>query len=485
MDMLFVTDIGTTSLKAALFNTDGRLEKKTSVPIGFLPTENRTYHEADPLQWIAAVGQAYRELSEGKKLCIEAVAVSGNGPTLVAVDKDDTPIGNAVSWMDRRGVAEANMIKESSGYYVDPTFYLPKALWLRNNKPREFERVRHFLACPEYLIHFLTGEAHTILPGDNFLRYFWTDDLLKQLHVDKSLFPPFINPGDLCGEVTASASRELGIPAGTPVFAGGPDFVMSLLGTATVFPGRACDRAGTSEGINLCTENLVQDERLMGYGHVVKGLYNVSGIISTSGKALEWIMGLLGMEEQDYDSVFRCAAASKPGARGLIFLPYLTGERAPHWDPALRGCFFGLSLFHEKEDVLRAVLESTGYAMRDVIEAIEENDVDLEDLRITGNPSKSSLWNRIKADITGRPIHVPEFPESELLGDACTALKGIGRFQELQEAAESVVVFREVIEPMKETKQLYQELFDVYRQVYSGTKEAAHKIFDIQNTEEL
>lgn len=482
--MLFVLDVGTTSLKAALFDRQGRLEKKTSIPVGLVRAENPNYREADPHQWLRAMKEAYREVTADRSIHLEALAVSGNGPTLVSVDADGNPVGNAMSWMDRRGVAEAETIRQAAGYYVDPTFYLPKALWVRKNRQEDFKRIVRFLACPEFIIHYLSGEAHTILPGDSFLRYFWTDELLESLGFRRELFPDFIDPGTPCGTVTAAASAETGIPAGTPVIAGGPDFVMSLLGTASVYPGRACDRAGTSEGINLCTASLVEDERLMGYGHVVKGLYNLSGIISTSGKALEWVIDLLGQQNADYEDIFKRAAQSPPGARGLVFLPYLTGERAPHWDPLLRGSFFGLALFHGPEDIIRAVLESTGYAMRDVIEVIEGKGLRIDDLRITGNPSRSPLWNRIKADITGKPIKVPEFPESELLGDACVALRGLGLYKNLQQAAENIVRFKDVIEPDPDRAEGYGRMFRLYRELYSQTKSIAHELTDLQKMEE-
>ena len=480
--MLFVIDIGTTSLKAALFDTTGVLQKSASVPIGFVKADNPSYHEVDPRQWVSAAGRAFREVSGGERVDVEAIAVSGNGPTLVPVDGSGEPIGNAMSWMDRRGVREAEEIRNAAGYYVDPTFYLPKALWVRSRQPEVFARVAHFMACPEFMIYRLTGKAHTILPGDDFLRYFWTDKLLDDLGLAGDLFPAFIDPGTFCGTVRKQASEETGIPEGIPVFAGGPDFIMSMLGTASVFPGRACDRAGTSEGINLCTADLVRDDRLLGYGHVIKGLYNVSGIISTSGKALEWTLGLLGMSE-DYPEVFSQASQSLPGAKGLLFLPYLAGERAPHWDPALRASFFGLSLFHRRRDLLRAVLESVGFAIRDVIAAIEDNGLEVKDLRITGNPSRSGLWNTIKADISGKSIMVPECPESELLGDACIALYGTGRYDSLQKAADETVRFKEKIDPDPENREVYDRMFGIYRSLNERTVEAAHALSEIQNTE--
>ena len=179
--------------------------------------------------------------------------VSGNGPTLVPVGRDGRPLDFAMTWLDRRGVEEARLAAEATGRYVDPSFYLPKALWLFRHKPRVYRDTRHFLACPEFVDFFLTGEACTVLPSEPFQPYIWTAEAIEKLGMDPRKFPPFVRPGADIGRVRAEAEEVLGIPAGTPVFAGGPDFIMTLLGTATTVPGRACDRAGTSEGINLCT----------------------------------------------------------------------------------------------------------------------------------------------------------------------------------------------------------------------------------------
>ena len=181
------------------------------------------------------------------------MVVSGNGPTLVPVGADGAPLAPAMTWMDRRGVEEARIVSEASGAPTDPTFYLPKALWIFRNRPRLYEQARWFFSCPEYLAYVLTGIPSMFLPTPQYTRYIWDEPLIAALGMDPGQFPPFVPSGRILGPVSPAGEAATGIPAGVPVVSGGPDFIVSLLGTATVAPGRACIRAGTSEGINLCS----------------------------------------------------------------------------------------------------------------------------------------------------------------------------------------------------------------------------------------
>jgi xylulokinase len=482
--LVLAIDVGTTSLKGGLFSPEGELLARAEVPVHLSDREHPLYHEADANNWISALGLVTAQLELKRFPALKALVVSGNGPTLLPAGRDGRPLDYAMTWMDRRGVEEARLIGETTGEYVDPTFFLPKAFWIYRHKPRVYRETRHFLTCPEFVDFFLTGRACTVLPSPQFTRYIWTSEVIEKLGMDPVKFPPFVRPGEKVGEVQRRAEELVGIPAGTPVFAGGPDFIMTLLGTATVRPGRACDRAGTSEGINLCASSPIGDRRLMCLPHIIEGFYNVSGIISTSGKALEWFKNITGKQSLDYESLFEDICQVPPGSRGLIFLPYLAGERAPLWDPYARGCFIGLTVKHGRKDMTRAVVESVGFAIRDVIEVMEENGLALEELRVTGGQAKSPLWSQVRADITGRSILVPEVMDSELLGDAIVALYALGRYPTLEAAAESLVRIRRTYSPQLELKASYDGLFRLYRQAYAGLKEVFSGLAGIRLEEE-
>ena len=486
--MILTFDIGTSLLKGGIFDASGVLRCRAEVPLHLSDREDPLMHEADANNWISALSLVTAQLelpgASGRRGRIEAVVVSGNGPTLVPVDAKGGPLDFAMTWLDRRGVEEARMIAEVTGRYVDPTFYLPKALWIFRNRPEVYRKTRHFCTCPEFVDLFLTGVARTVLPSEQFTPYIWTPETIERLGMDPQKFPPFIRPGETVGEVRQEAEELLGIPAGTPVVAGGPDFVMTLLGTATVRPGRACDRAGTSEGINLCAEQVVEDSRLLCLPHIIEGYTNISGIISTSGKALSWFKSISGQGELDYESLFEDICQVPPGSRSLIFLPYLAGERAPLWDPYARGSFIGLTANHGRKEMTRAVVEAVGFAIRDVIEVMEENGLEIGELRVTGGQAKSPLWNQIKADITQRKILVPEVQDSELLGDACIGLFALGNHKSLAAASDSLVRIGRSFTPTPELRELYDRLFDLYRASYRGLKEVFSSLATIPLEEE-
>ncbi|NQT61163.1 MAG: hypothetical protein HQ557_19525 [Bacteroidetes bacterium] len=470
--MILAYDIGTTAIKGALLSETGEFIKLSSRNLEMVKKGTSGHYEADTDQWKLAFREISQELiaESGSTGLIRAAVISGNGPTLVPVAENGEFLKPVMSWMDRRGIAETARIQEVAGRYIDTTFYLPKALWIAQHKPSVYEKTKYFLSCPESMTFWLTGEAVTILPGSHFLQYFWDDDLLGKVNLDSDKFPDFIKPGQIAGKVSSAGSAASGLPNGLPVIAAGPDFVVSLLGTGAVYPGRACDRAGTSEGINLCTEKRISDPRLMWYGHVVEPWYNISGIISTSGRAFDWVKDIVGAASIPYSELDAEAAMAQPGASKLLFLPYLTGERAPLWNPDARGAFIGLGLNHGRNEMVRAVLESIGFAMRDVIEVISENGAHIDDLRITGGPSKSGLWNQIKADITGKNILAPKSTESELLGDLALALCALGDSDNLAETADAIVQIGKVYEPCRETRGLYDDMFELYRGAYGGLK---------------
>jgi xylulokinase len=259
---------------------------------------------------------------------------------------------------------------------------------------------------------------------------------------------------------------------------------MTLLGTATTAPGRTCDRAGTSEGVNLCALAPVADRRLLCLPHIIEGFWNVSGIISTSGKALDWFKNAAGGQALDYDGLFEEVCQVPPGARGLLFLPYLAGERTPLWDPYARGCFIGLTASHGRPEMSRAVVESVGFAIRDTIEVMGESGLEVGEMRVTGGQARSPLWNQIRADITGRRILVPEILDSELLGCGIVGLYALGRHRSLESAAEVLVRFRKTYEPRPELAAPYDELFRLYRQSYRGLKDIFAGLSRVQFEEE-
>jgi xylulokinase len=472
--MLLTIDIGTSVFKSAIWDLEGNRLAFASAPLSIGESEGPR-HEADSGQWIRAFEDCCRELGANIRLnAVDAVIICGNGPSLTPVLSAPTEGASSIEggtgpalyaalsrlWLDRRGVTAARRVSELAGGFVDAGFFLPKALDIKMNEPPLYEKTKFFLGCPELLAYFLTGEARTVFPSDGFERWFWNDSILESLELDKGKFPPFIRPGETFGPLTRGAAARYGFRPDTPVISGGPDFFAAILGAGAVMPGRVCDRAGTSEGINACTESRIEDARLMSYKHPVEPFWNLSGIVSTTGKAIEWGRDLLGAES--YGAFHELARTARAGAGGIVFLPYLAGERAPVWDPSKRGALRGLGLDTGRPEFARSVLEGICFAIRDITNIMEEDGAVINELRVAGALSAGDLLNRIKADITKKPVLVPKQKEAELMGLAIIGSRALGRYSSFAEAASALVKIDKEYLPDEKNAALYDELFGEY-----------------------
>jgi len=464
--VLLTIDIGTSSFKSALWDFDGSRLSFAAVPLS-ISLNDGLKHEAECAQWLHAFESCCKKL--GNLAAVEAVIISGNGPSLVPVlgepsvgeDGLSLPARNARLWLDRRAVKYQEEVKEAAGGFVDASFFLPKILYIKNDENELYRETKYFLGCPEYLSCALTGEARTVFPSDGFDRWFWNNAVLEKLGLDAEKFPPFIRPGDSYGTILPSAARRFGFSHNVPVITGGPDFFAAILGAGVTEPGQACDRTGSSEGINLCTKNRVGDQRLMSYGHPVKPYWNLSGVINTTGKAVDWCIDLFGLKH--FDDFIALAGRSRSGSGGLVFLPYLAGERAPVWDPSVRGLWRGISLSCTRAEFANSILEGTAFAIRDVISVMEEAGERAGQLRVTGGLAGCPRLNQIKADVTGREVLEPVHKEAELLGLAAIGACFLGKFSSFAEASSAMFRIEKLYSPDPKNTALYDELFFEYR----------------------
>lgn len=477
--MIFAIDFGTSRVKGAIFDALGACLGMAEVELAEDPRSTGLIHEIDARSWLTAMaeiaGRLLSPISQAERAALHALVVCGNGPTILPIDEHGEPLANAITWLDRRASLESEEAGTALGYSLDAAFNLPKILWIRRHMPSLYEASRYFVSCPEFVAGRLTGEWTTCVPNQGYTKIIWDEAALRALALDEGKFPPSIGIGSIVGHVHTLAAQAYGVPAGLPVVMGGPDFIASLLGTATVAPGRTCDKGGTSEGINLCAATDLSDASLSARGaassgllvmpHIIEPYYNISGVISTTGKALAWFKERF-LPKESFAETYSRAERTRPGSSGLVFLPYLAGERSPHWDPDASGVFLGLRLEHDLDAMARAVMESTAYAMRDVILVMEDAGAHVEDLRSTGMPAQSAIWNQIKADITGKPVKVPAFSEPELAGCLAIGRFALGEEKSLAQAAERVFAPRAIFEPRREFAALYDELFSVYRETY-------------------
>ena len=343
-------DIGTSSLKGAVISSKGKLV-----------SEGRVYYTKEVV-WPQALRELVLKLDPS--FFIDAVAVSGSGPTFIPLKKDGT-IGAPLYWND----------KKEKPLSVGKSLYLPKLMWLKENGPEEYESAEQFLTMDGYFNWLLTGVAAAPAYDDRFVPFFWSRSDVEGNGLDADKLPPLVNTGAKIGTVTADAEKLFGIKAGTPVFAGGSDFLMAILGTATLEAGQVCDRAGTSEGINYCYagEKVVQSPELRVMPHITEGCTNISVRLPESAHLIE----------------------------------------------------------HDREQYGRSLCRA--------LQALEREGCQVTALRMAGGQAKNEAWNQLRADVAGVPVLVPEIADGELAGCACAAFCGLGLWESPARAAEELV----------------------------------------------
>ncbi|MFP4424814.1 MAG: xylulokinase [Spirochaetaceae bacterium] len=407
--------------------------------------------------WDEALTLLLRELSDYSRP--ECVVISGNGPTVVGLTKGGAPMAPVLLWLDGR----ERPIEGSR------SLFLPRINWLKEEAPDAFSRLDSVVSFPEYLYYRLTGELVTISPSEEFAPYIWAPEEIERYGLDDSLFPPNVRPGELVGRVSRLGFERFGLGEGTPVAAGGSDFLMSLVGTGAVRPGRTCDRAGTSEGINHCATEPADDSRLRSLPHVVPGLYNVAGILSSTGMLFEWFRGISGQEGRDYVEMMREIQEMAHAEEIPWFFPSL--HQGAAWE-FRRGMFIELGARHGRGEMGLAVVLSIGFAVREAIEIMGENGIEPVELRACGGQAKNAPWNQMKSDIVGLPILVPEVEDAELVGDACAAFMALGEYESLAEASEGLVHFSRRYEPRESEHERYEVAYREYQSAYERFRNA-------------
>lgn len=446
-------DVGTSSLKGGVIDAEGKLinwvrvplNEKTAGPLETQPAET----------WLKAMGTALSKLPERRRAA--ALAVSGNGPTVVPVDASGKALDEASLWLNRRDVRVEGQ----------PSFFLPKIAWFARHKPDIYAGARWFLGCPEYLAFVLCGEAAAFTPSEEFTPYIWGKKGIEAYQLDQRKVPQPVRTGMVLGTLRRDAAATPGLqavadlPPDIPVIAAGADFLMALVGTAVTGPGRTCDRAGTSEGINCCMDRRIIHPQLRCLPHAVDGMYNIAGILASTGRIFEWFRRFSGQQDRDYYQMLSDIVKVKWDRQLPHFYPSL--HRGEVWEFS-RGIFTDLEAHHGSAEMGRAVVSSIGFGVRDLIETLEEQGCEIGSLRISGGQGRNTIWNQMKADIIGRVIEVPHIIDAELAGNAVAAFTALGCYPSLTDAAEKMVRIDMQFEPVMDRYESYTEEYLDYEQ---------------------
>lgn len=472
-------DIGSSELRAGLVTEDGRLLGLERATHEMQVDPARGWAEQDPEAWWAGLVKVVAALRARGDVEIAGIAVDGHGPTMVAVDALGQPIRPAITWLDQRAAAEQAELAAGTGLQGWSLGVLPAALWLERNEPESAAGVAYYLNTWEAMTLRLTGIARTSLVGDQA----WPSRaVVESLGIPGSRIADSVAAGSVVGPLSIDAGRALGLSAGIPVIAGVVDAFASFHGGRMLAPGDAIDVGGSAGGFGVYSDRSVVAAGSFSTAAPLDGLYSVGGAMAATGKALDWLRTAVLSGNVGVDDLIREAADVPAGADGLIFLPYLAGERSPIWDPEARGAFVGLTLQHGRAHLARAVLEASALAIRHVATPILAAGVHVNAMRVAGGPARSPVWNQIKADVTGFPVEVPRIVETAVAGSAILAAVGVGAHPDTRAGIRAMTAIESRLDPDPERAATYDRTYAAYTLVHPALSPilAAYRSRDLE-----
>jgi len=491
--LILAHDLGTTGNKATLFDANGAAVAAAREAYGTAyPQPN--WAEQDPADWWRAVRDSTRKLLAASGVApgeIAAVSFSGMMNGALAVDAAGVPLRPAIIWADQRATAEAEFLARCcgmesvyrrTGHRPGASYTAAKVLWLQRYQPKVYAHTHQVLQAKDYAAFKLTGVFATDYSDASSTNLFdlerreWAVDLIEAVGLDPAKLPPVYPSTTMIGKVTAEAAAETGLLAGTPVVIGGGDGACATVGAGSVRPGDAYNYIGSSSWIAVTAAQPLYDPqmRTFTFAHLDPTLYFPTGTMQCAGGAFDWLERLLRGEGEErlYDELTAAAASVEPGAKGLLFLPYLLGERSPYWNPLARGAFVGLTMSHGRAEMARAVLEGVALNLKLILDAFQDQGAATrsEAMRLIGGGARSQVWRQILADVYGLPILLPALlAEATSLGAAIAGGVGVGLFPDFSVAHQFVQV-EEAERPDSTRRQRYIVLYDLFQQTYAALK---------------
>jgi len=481
-------DTSTTATKALLMNADGKVLGVALSEYTY-ETPRPMWTEQHPgLWWQATVDSIRRVLSQSKvdPSEVEGVGLTGQMHGLVLLDRDGEVLRPAILWNDQRTGAECDEIRQRLGKerLIQITgndaltgFTAPKILWVRNHEPEIFARARQILLPKDYVRFKLTGQYATDKAGGAGTLLFdvqkrdWSTKVLEALEIDPAWLPPTFEGTAVTGHVSPQAAEATGLKAGVPVVGGGGDQSAQAVGVGAVEPGVVALTLGTSGVVFASTgESFIEPEgRLHAFCHAVPGKWHLMGVMLSAAGSLRWYRDTLA-PGVDFDTLLAPAAGAPPGSEGLLFLPYLTGERTPHPDPLARGAFVGLTVRHTQPHMTRAVLEGVAFGLRDSFELIKKVGLaGITQVRVSGGGAKSALWRQILADVLDVELVTVNTAEGAAYGAALLAATGAGVFLDVASVCSALIKLTGRTAPGAASA-TYAKIYPLYRNLYPALR---------------
>lgn len=491
MPYLLGIDIGTSACKVAVFSADGTVaaQQNESYPTAY---PQPGWAEQSPDNWWQAVCRALAVLQQRDGIDLSAVAgigVDGQSWSAIPIGKNGEVLCATPIWFDTRAAEICEQLSQQlgdelfslSGNPLQPSYTLPKILWYQQNRPEVYEQAVSILQANSFIVYRLTGaltqdrsqgyglQCYDIRKGE------WDFELCRRLGIRSDLLPQLYDSHEIVGAVTEHAAAQTGIPAGVPVVAGGLDAACGTLGAGVIHPGETQEQGGQAGGMSICIDHVTADPRLILGAHVVPGLWLLQGGTVGGGGVCRWMERELGAADREaaekngtssFYELDRAAETVPPGSEGVLFLPYMAGERSPIWDPNAKGVYYGLDFSKTRAHLLRSGLEGVAYSLRHNLDIAQECGARVDTLYAMGGAANSRLWTQIKADVTGKRIVVPSSDTATTLGAAILAGVGTGIYRNFDEAVSRTVKITREHLPNPNHTAAYEQGYRLYRKLY-------------------
>ena len=484
-------DIGTTGSRAVLVASDGQLLATATESHEPFASPETGWAEQHPDDWWRAAQAAIRSvLGAGQRVDVEALGLSGQMHGAVLLDGDGVVVRPAIIWCDQRTDAECRWLTEHVGaarlieLVSNPAltgFTLPKLLWVRDHEPGSWKRIRALMLPKDYVRFRLTGERATDVADASGTLMFdvanrrWSSEMLDLTEIDPAWLPAVHEGTAITGRVSGAGERATGLRAGTPVIAGGGDQSAGAIGMGVVRPGTVSATIGTSGVVFAATDRPALDTlgRVHTFCHAVPNRWHVMGVTQGAGLSLRWFKDSFGLGDSaaadggdPYDRLCAEAAEAPVGSDGVMWAPYLMGERTPHLDPHARAALVGLSASHGRAHVTRAILEGVAFSLRDSLTIFEEMGLPTTRIRLGGGGARSPVWRQIQADVYGQAVEVLAAEEGAAYGAALLAGVGVGVWSSIDDACDGVVQVSGRLQPLPEHVSTLNDCYTRYRALY-------------------
>ena len=499
MEYLVGIDIGTSGTKTVIFDKKGETISSSTMEYELLQPQIG-WAEQNPKDWWDATCKTIKDCISKSGIApsdIKGIGLSGQMHGMVLLDKEDKVIRPALLWCDLRTAAECEEITnivgidrifEITGNPVLPAFTAPKIAWVKNHEKDNFDKINKVLLPKDYIKFMLTGKyfsEYSDSSGTSMMdirKREWSEEILEKLGLRLSQMPGLKESYEIMGGITKEASILTGLAQGTPVVGGAGDQAAGAIGNGIVRPGMISATVGTSGVVFAYTDKVTIDKlgRVQTFCHAIPDTWHVMGVTNGAGLSFRWLRDNLcelekllsqKLDMDTYELMTKEAEKVEPGCRGLIYLPYMMGERTPHLNTKAKGVIFGLSSIHEKSDIIRAFMEGISYSLKDCLSIINDMGIKASNIRLSGGGARSELWKQILCDIFASKVSTVNSKEGGALGVAILAAVGVGIYNSVEEACDNCISEVSTKEPDEKNNAVYEDFYKVYRNLYTCIKE--------------